>query len=595
MIKQQHINRFILAIVVLFTNTTIAFSQETDFTQIVATLGENDFISVKSSLSTIDTTAINLYDKATWLYYFSEYNYKIDKHHIAYENIVKSKKLFNTLNKDKDVADCNILLVAILSHQNLIKINSQPVIDELTRYAKEKKDTVKLMRVYHELAVKFLSLGNLQESIKYFKKNINLSILNKDSLRMAHDFMNIGTVYNNPSSKHKDSALYYTKKAIPILNKYHDNQNLSYNYNNLGNSYKKAGDFQKAIIYFKKANAIPLEKFVTKSKIIYCNNLADAYYKNKEYQNAAIYFQKLKVLQDSIDDTQQNIAISKIKEKYDNEKLRADNLVSEAKRIKNRNLLFTTLAILFFSLITGFLIYKNIIRKKRIIEKEKQLQQQKVTNLLKEQELIAIDAMIEGQEKERQLIASDLHDDLGALMATLQLNFENLDKHKNSKNADALFTKTKILIREAYQKIRKIAHAKNSGVIAKQGLLKAIENNAAKISQLNSIEIEVREYGLENRLENSLELMIFRIIQELITNIIKHAEATEVTIHFTNHEDLLNIMVEDNGKGFNTTLISKSNGMGIHSIEKRIESIEGTMTIESIIGKGTTVILDIPL
>ena len=133
-------------------------------------------------------------------------------------------------------------------------------------------------------------------------------------------------------------------------------------------------------------------------------------------------------------------------------------------------------------------------------------------------------------------------------------------------------------------------------MIAKQGLLKAIKNMADNISASNKISINVIDHGLEDRLENSLELTIFRIIQELVTNIIKHAEATETMIHLTNHKDALNIMVEDNGKGFNPSQITtKNKGMGINSIDKRIEHLEGTMTIESEMNKGTTIIIDIPL
>lgn len=200
--------------------------------------------------------------------------------------------------------------------------------------------------------------------------------------------------------------------------------------------------------------------------------------------------------------------------------------------------------------------------------------------------------MIEGHEKERQRIANALHNDLGGLMTSLKLHFNALKE----KQSPELCTKTNALIDEAYDKVRTVAHAKNSGVIAKQGLLKAINKIADKISALNKITINVVDHGLENRLENSLELTLLRIIQELITNVIKHAEATEVTIHLTNHGDSFNIMIEDNGNGFNSSQITKTNkGMGISSIDKRIEHLNGVMTIESKHNQGTTIIIDIPL
>lgn len=265
-------------------------------------------------------------------------------------------------------------------------------------------------------------------------------------------------------------------------------------------------------------------------------------------------------------------------------------LIEQQKKKQNRNIAFSLAGILILGGIIGFLIQRNTKRKQLLAEKGKALEIQKLATVLKEQELKSIDAMIAGQEKERQRIANDLHDDLGSLMANVKLHFDALKDNPSPE----LYTKANNLIENAYDKIRGIAHAKNSGVMANKGLLKAINDIANTNSITNKLHIQVVDYGLEQQLENSLELTIFRIIQELIANIIKHAEATEATIHITNHDDTINLMIEDNGKGFDTKIISKQEGMGIHNIDKRIESLGGTITIESEINKGTTVIIDIP-
>jgi len=101
---------------------------------------------------------------------------------------------------------------------------------------------------------------------------------------------------------------------------------------------------------------------------------------------------------------------------------------------------------------------------------------------------------------------------------------------------------------------------------------------------------------LGERLDNSLELNVFRIIQELVANVIKHSQAIKSTIQITQHEDNLNIIVEDNGKGFNRSNLDRSTiGMGLTNIEKRVEHLGGNFTIDSIIGKGTSILIDIPL
>ncbi|MCB0375746.1 MAG: ATP-binding protein, partial [Sinomicrobium sp.] len=268
------------------------------------------------------------------------------------------------------------------------------------------------------------------------------------------------------------------------------------------------------------------------------------------------------------------------------------NLLKEQqKNRRNTNLLIGAAGVLILGGVIALLLQNNTTKKRKIAEQQQQLEKQKVETLIKEQELLSIDAMIAGQEKERLRVANELHDDLGSLMATVKLHFDNIKANKE----DPALQHTHRLLDQAYQKIRGISHAKNSGVLAAQGLLPAVQKMAKNISAANTLAIEVFDFGLENRMENSLELTIFRIIQELVTNIIKHAEATKADIQLTQHKDSLNIIIEDNGKGFDVSKMKTSDkGMGLHSIEKRVEHLEGDFTIESIMNRGTTIIIDIP-
>ena len=254
-----------------------------------------------------------------------------------------------------------------------------------------------------------------------------------------------------------------------------------------------------------------------------------------------------------------------------------------------------TLAIVLASLvilvaIIGYLLQKNAKRKQLIAEQDKALESQKLSTVLKEQELKSLDAMIAGQEKERQRIANDLHDDLGSLMATIKLHISALKGNASIQ----LFDKTLDLVDTTYNKIRNISHENGSGLLANKSLLTAIHDMANSASISKNLDIKVIDYGLDYPLDNSLELTLFRIIQELITNILKHANAKEATIHITQYDKHLNIMIEDNGQGFDPKSLSQNSGMGIHSIDRRVDSLGGTITIESEIHKGTTVIIDIP-
>jgi signal transduction histidine kinase len=185
---------------------------------------------------------------------------------------------------------------------------------------------------------------------------------------------------------------------------------------------------------------------------------------------------------------------------------------------------------------------------------------------------------------------------LGSILATLKLNFQNLYSQKSdSETGQELFNKTNELIEEAYQKVRGMAHAKNAGVIGSEGLVPAVQNIAKKMAIPGKLKVQVIPFGMTKRFENAMEVNLFRMIQEILTNAIKHAEATEITVSLTQDEDSINIIIEDNGKGFNVKNMTKKEGMGLNNITKKVEQLNGTFNIDSFEGKGTTILIDIPL
>ena len=350
---------------------------------------------------------------------------------------------------------------------------------------------------------------------------------------------------------------------------------------------------EKAIYYLNQAKSDKTDKLFTINRMYIDYWASQANYKLANYKAAYDYNSSYEYLRDSLNEFKYSTILTELETKYQTTEKEKQILVEQQKKKQNRNIALTLggLLLLFGSLIF-YLVQKNTTKKRKLAEQQQLLEQQKVATLLKEQELSSIDAMIAGQEKERTKVANELHDDLGSLMATVKLHFDNV---KVDQKDPALINAQKLLD-EAYQKIRGMAHSKNSGVMANQGLLPAVKKMAKTINETNSLKVTVEDFGLGERMENSLELTIFRIIQELIANIIKHSKAHTATIQFTQHEDRLNIIVEDNGGGFDMAAVMRSqNGMGLGTIEKRIEHLEGTFTVDSVIGKGTSILIDIPI
>ncbi len=372
---------------------------------------------------------------------------------------------------------------------------------------------------------------------------------------------------------------------------------------NIGVYYYFNKNYKKSLLFLKnieKNNG----KLIKRKRIYFDYWLALVYAKLEKHKEAFFYLKRSRTNQFSFNQSKHLVAINDIQTKYQTAKKEKENLQlkqinqqTEIQRKQNKNLFLGALLFILFAGTTAVLSLKNSKKKRILAQQAQEISTQKNLTLLKEQELTTINALIEGQEKERKRIAEDLHDNIGSVLATLKLHFDNLQINREKKkfNQDELFQKTEKLIDEAYFKVRSIAHAKNAGVIANQGLLVGIQMMAEKITSANTIKIDVIHFGLSKRIENSLEIGVFRIIQELITNILKHAEAKNTTINISQYENTLHIIVEDDGKGFDYKKTEFKNGMGLNSIKTRIVHLKGTFNIDSTIGKGTSILINIPI
>ncbi|WP_248329123.1 sensor histidine kinase [Aquimarina acroporae] len=480
----------------------------------------------------------------------------------------------------------------------------------------EEKSHISLLKTYKQNLTDKYEQAHYHYYLFRLKQryNVKIELLDQKLLHKTRRIINelgfkplLGKLYISNATyyfhylKKKDSAIIFINNAKLILensNHFLDKERF------IAASINHAGYNTETNTAEKALNQLQKIKF---SNDGYIFDLLKKYYwyrKWKVFENLKVqdssYFYKSKYLEHELN-LKQRTSLFKISELKTLEKEKLNLILQteiEKKKQQQRYLWIGSISLLIIGSGFSFLIYKNTRKKQRIAEQEKELEVQKTEKLLKEQELAAIDAMILGQEKERQRLANDLHDNLGSTLATVKLHFQHLQKNQNNpkaENLEEIYHKTNTLLDEAYQKVRTMAHEKNSGVMANQGLLLAIKNLAKKVSNGNEMLVEVQDYGLNERLDNTLEISIFRVIQELITNIIKHANANEIHISLTNHDSLLNIIVEDNGKGFDAKILPEKEGMGLKNIEKRIEHLEGTFEIDSTLEKGTNIIINIPI
>ncbi|SDB64755.1 Histidine kinase [Flavobacteriaceae bacterium MAR_2010_188] len=552
-----------------------------------------------------------IYYRDSIIYYKKEYD-SIVKHPLnrcanllykGYDKIFTSGNETSVLNdfkkayqlsKEIDNPDlqkfCIFSLLEFYSHEILqSNHNYQEYLDELNSLEKlpEEEFLLNLYRMLFHSHAKYLPpqfYGIAERNDELINtQEINAALISRFNVQKAYGF---------EVSKMMDSASFYYKQVIKNNNALPYNKHLVFtSYLRLSEMASNQSLYADAIDYIDKAVNFSNVSDTLKGEFYLLRFKSRVLAQKGDFEPAYKDLKKSLDIEYDLDYRTNSLQISDLEIQLRTAEKEKLLLIEQQKKRRNRNIALALGGLILAIGLISTLVYKNINKKRLLAEKSEELQKEKLTTILKDQELNYIDALIEGQEKERQRVANELHDDLGSVMANLKLHFTAL-KNRPSKE---LFSKTDNLLDSAYSKIRGVAHAKNSGVMAQEGLIKSLRNMAMNISSSQNLELQIIDHGMDERLENSLELTIFRIIQELVTNIIKHAKATEATIHITRHSDVINLLIEDNGSGFSTKNISKQKGMGIHGIDKKLETLGGTMSIESENTTGTSIIIDIPI
>ncbi len=227
--------------------------------------------------------------------------------------------------------------------------------------------------------------------------------------------------------------------------------------------------------------------------------------------------------------------------------------------------------------------------------REEMEEKERLTGLVKSQRDDHLHALVQAQDDERKRIASDLHDSLGSLLSTVRVRFNQLQEElaADLPEKKGQVETTLNLLDEAVDELRRIAHNMLPVTLHKFGLEAALKTFIENIQLPHSLEVSVQILGLRTRLPEQTEVSLYRICQELVQNVLKHAKASQMRLQLIDHGDALNLIVEDDGVGMDTSAIVY--GFGFHTIETKVDLLNGTFSIESRPGAGTMVLINIPV
>ncbi len=242
-------------------------------------------------------------------------------------------------------------------------------------------------------------------------------------------------------------------------------------------------------------------------------------------------------------------------------------------------------AVSFFFAVGVFLIQK-IFKYMKKVEQEKRDMEKNLLN-----------AIIQAEETERKRFAKDLHDGLGPLLSTIKMSLSSVTKIEKDDQMTKILRNTDMVIEEAIKSIREISNNLSPHILNNFGLSKALRNFINKINYSDTIGIKFTSTLDDERFESNTEVVLYRVLCELINNTIKHADASLITITLEKTLEKICCKYKDNGKGFDVNQLSpaQNSGMGYPNMVTRIKSLNGSINFTSEKDKGTKALITVPI
>ena len=483
-------------------------------------------------------------------------------------------------------------------------------------------------------------------AIEYYRKANRLSRLSNLPNYINSSILGIGAGYqlkwelDSTQKQAYDSALYYYAESRDLLiqrgqkedaaillnnmallnimdGKYEEakvNLKLAYKYDQesnlligqardlkeIGRVFYKQGVYDSAEYTYKVALSITdTSKFIDLGLEV-INYLAELYEKQKRYEEGIAFRRRYYNDSKNIFRIEYQDKLLELRAQYNNAELQLMNELQENKILAQKRSQFIILTIGIASIII-ISIWLYIVDQRRknikiLSAKNDEINKQKIDDLLQDQEIASLQGVLEGQETERKRVAIDLHDRLGGILSMVKLHFSAVEEKIEVENPNKeKFLSASELLDLAAGEVRNISHNLMSGVLAKFGLLPALEDLSTRVSGTGKLKVNLYTNNFKGSLEGEQELQLYRIVQELMSNILKHSEAKEANIQLNESEGNVNLIVEDDGIGFNPEKLGRESGIGLSNLKARVAKLDGTFHIDSGKGAGTTISIDIPV
>ncbi|WP_419700431.1 tetratricopeptide repeat-containing sensor histidine kinase [Mucilaginibacter sp. NFX135] len=323
-----------------------------------------------------------------------------------------------------------------------------------------------------------------------------------------------------------------------------------------------------------------------RSQLFYCLALTDEELKDKA--GAYDWMKRYSALSDSISHSTLETKINSLEIKYQTaeKQKKITELEADRQKAKLTNWLLGTASITLL-IITVFLIYYYRNSKKLAQQKELNHQQQ-LKEIEQQQQLKFTQAMLTGEEQERQRVARDLHDGLGGMLSGIKIKLSGQAKAAGHQELDGVI----LQLDHSVAELRRIARNMMPESLLRLGLETALRDLCESLMS-EQTKIKFQAYDIRKDMPAVIQANIYRIVQELLSNAVRHAEASNIILQCSQNNDIFLITIEDNGIGFDVKTALDAEGIGFSNIKNRVDYMKGKMDIESAINEGTVINIEL--
>ena len=513
-------------------------------------------------------------------------NYNKGEVSLATEKYIQALEILEKLDQP-------VRLASVLNNLGLVyfKLNRKDKAVEYHRRAfeirEEMSDKHGMGASLHNIAFCFEELSLPDSAIGYYEKSLEIKRQINDLYGMGLTLNNIGGIYSDKSEY--DKAVEYLSEAIAIRSRINDKTGLASTHYNLSLIYQRTGQYDRAVSEALIALDFAQETGAQVREYTIYGGLMQTYREMGNFEKALEYYEMYFNLKQNVFSLERSQQIADLQEKYEAERKEKEiaflshenelkTLQVERQRSRTRSIIFAMYGLLLLTGIVILLIYYRVRYKHRLqLEKERISQQQQ-----------GFRAVLEAEENERMRIARELHDGLGQILSTTKLQLYSIEESVAETSRENLNTSLS-LIDEAVNEVRSISHNMMPAALIRLGLVPALNEMARKINLSNKIEVIIDTTLFNYRLELGAEIAIYRIVQEILNNALKHSDATRIIVKLERSEQSIHLSIEDNGIGLDTEKVGSSNGIGWLSINTRVSMLNGSISINSLKGSGTVV------